>query len=65
MKKSLLALALFAVTGTTAFAHTGPGKDAKATKKECTKGGDACCMKKGTKTAAVKPAEKAPTTAKM
>ena len=65
MKKSLLALALFAFAGTTAFATTGPGKGAKATKKECTKGGDACCMKKSAKVAAVQPAEKAPATVKL
>jgi hypothetical protein len=68
MKKTLLALALFAVAGTTAFAHDGHDKDGKKGKKEtCTKAtaGSSCCMK-GSKTAAVKPATKpAPATAKM
>ncbi|WP_460553596.1 hypothetical protein [Hymenobacter daeguensis] len=60
MKKTLLALALFAFAGTTAFAHDGHDKDGKKGKKEtsCTKGaGSSCCMKGG-KTAAVKPATK-------
>ena len=68
MKKTLLALALFAIAGTTAFAQSGPNQDAKKGKKEtCAKGmaGGSCCMKAG-KTAAVKPAAKtAPATAKM
>ncbi len=79
MKKTLLAIALFAFTGSAAFAHEGHDKDGKKGKKEtCTsemkascskdmKGGMAggsCCMKGG-KTAAVKPAAKAPATAKM
>ncbi|WP_345049723.1 hypothetical protein [Hymenobacter glaciei] len=62
MKKTLLAIALFAIAGTTAFAHDGQDKDGKKGKKEtCTKGmagGSSCCMKGG-KTAAVKPAAKA------
>jgi hypothetical protein len=63
MKKSLLALALFAIAGTTAFAHDGHDKDGKKGKKEasCSKGmagGHSCCMKKDGKTAAVKPAPK-------
>lgn len=62
MKKTLLALALFALAGTTAFAHDGHDKNGKKGKKEtCTKGmagGASCCMK-GSKTAAVKPASKA------
>jgi hypothetical protein len=62
MKKTLLAIALFAFAGTTAFAHDGHDKDGKKGKKEtsCTKGtagGSSCCMKGG-KTAAVKPAAK-------
>ena len=69
MKKTLLAFALFAIAGTTAFAQNGPGQDAKKGKKEtCTKGmagGGSCCMKAG-KTVSVKPAVKAaPVTAKM
>lgn len=69
MKKTLLALALFAVAGTTTFAQNGPSQDGKKGKKEtCTKGmagGGSCCMKAG-KTASVKPAAKAtPVTAKM
>ena len=61
MKKTLLAIALFAFAGTTAFAHDGHDKDGKKGKKEasCTKGstagGHSCCMKGG-KTAALKPA---------
>jgi hypothetical protein len=69
MKNTLLALALFAFAGTTAFAHDGHDKDGKKGKKEtCSKGmagGSSCCMKKGAKTAAVKPAEKAPATVKL
>ncbi|GAB3846891.1 hypothetical protein GCM10028822_07540 [Hymenobacter terrigena] len=72
MKKTLLALALFAFAGTTAFAHDGHDKDGKKGKKEtCTKdmkascskdmkggtAGHSCCMKGG-KTASVKPAAK-------
>ena len=63
MKNTLLALALFAFAGTTAFAGPGPGKGAAKAKKECTKGGDACCMKKDAKTAAVKVEPKAPAAA--
>ena len=39
MKKTLLAIALFAFAGTTAFAHDGHDKDGKKGKKEasCTK----------------------------
>ncbi|HEX8348991.1 MAG TPA: hypothetical protein VF598_03450 [Hymenobacter sp.] len=63
MKKTLLALALFAFAGTTAFAHDGHDKDGKKGKKEsCSKGstaGASCCMKKDGKTASVKPAAKA------
>ncbi|MCI1187603.1 hypothetical protein MON38_09240 [Hymenobacter sp. DH14] len=59
MKKTLLALALFAFAGSTAFAHEGHDKPGQKGKKEtCTKGmagGGSCCMKGG-KTAAVKPA---------
>ncbi len=71
MKKTLLALALLAFTGTTAFAHDKDGhdKDGKKGKKEScsmkgsTAGGHSCCMKGG-KTAAVKPAA-APAAAKL
>lgn len=67
MKKTLLALALCAFAATTAFAHDGHDKDGKKGKKEvCSKSmaGGSCCMKGG-KTASVKPAAKAPATAKM
>ena len=79
MKNTLLALALFAFAGTTAFAHDGHGKDGKKGKKEaCTKemkatcskdmkggmAGGSCCMKGG-KTAAMKTKTKAPATAKL
>lgn len=63
MKKSLLAVALLAFVGSTAFAHDGQDKPGQKGKKEtCSMkggmaGGDACCMKGG-KTAAVKPAAK-------
>ena len=62
MKNTLLALALFAFAGTTAFAQEGQAKDGKKGKKEvcAMKGGMAggsCCMKGG-KTASVKPAVK-------
>ena len=76
MKNTLLALALFAFAGTTAFAHEGDKDGKKGKKKEaCTaeakshcaqaSAGTAtmpsCCMKKGAKTAATTtPAEKAP-----
>ncbi|GAB3308120.1 hypothetical protein ACFQT0_16505 [Hymenobacter humi] len=75
MKNTLLALALFAFAGTTAFAHDGHDKPSKKGKKAacttemkatCTKdmkgsmAGGSCCMKAG-KTAAVKPVA-APTT---
>ncbi len=64
MKKTLLALALFAGVGATAFAHDGHDKPGKKGKKEtCTKG-SSCCMKGG-KTASVKPAEKAPVAVKL
>jgi hypothetical protein len=70
MKKTLLAIALFAFAGTTAFAHDGHDKDGKKGKKEasCTKGstagGSSCCMKGG-KTAAVKPVAKPEATVKL
>ena len=69
MKNSLLALALFAFVGTAAYAQEGQVKaDKKGKKEACAmKGGMAggsCCMKGG-KTASVKPAAKAPVTAKM
>ena len=63
MKNTLLALALFAFAGTTAFAQQGQAKADKKDKKEACamKGGMAagssCCMKGG-KTASVKPAAK-------
>ena len=71
MKKTLLALALFAFAGTTAFAQEGQGKDAKkavastSPKPSCSMeakasmagGGSSCCMK-GAKVAAAKPAAK-------
>ena len=67
MKKSLLALALFAFAGTAAYAQEGQAKADKKDKKEsCSmKGGMAaspsCCMKGGktaTATASAKPAVK-------
>lgn len=73
MKKTLLALALFAFAGTSAFAHDGHDKDGKKGKKatcsteakaSCSKdmkgsmaGGHSCCMKGG-KTAAAPAATK-------
>ena len=69
MKKTLLAIALFAFAGTTAFAHDGHDKDGKKGKKEsCSKstaGGHACCMKKDGKTASVKPTVKPEDAAKQ
>lgn len=79
MKNTLLALALFAFAGTTAFAHEGHGKDGKKGKKasctsemkaSCSKemkasmAGGSCCMKGG-KTASAKPAVQAPATVKL
>ena len=68
MKNTLLALALVAFAGTTAFATTGPGKDAPKNKKEaCKKGemaGGSCCMK-GAKTASAKVETKAAVAAKL
>ena len=66
MKKSLLALALFAFAGTAAYAQEGQAKADKKDKKEsCSmKGGMAaspsCCMKgkTATATASAKPAVK-------
>lgn len=63
MKNSLLALALFAFAGTTAFAQQGLAKADKKDKKEACAmkgsmaGGSSCCMKGG-KIAAAKPAAK-------
>ncbi len=63
MKNTLLALAMFAFAGTTAFAQEGQAKADKKDKKEsCAMkggmaGGSSCCMKGG-KTASVKPAAK-------
>ena len=63
MKKSLLALALFAFAGTTAFAQEGPAKAEKKDKKEACAmksgmaAGSSCCMKGG-KMASAKPAAK-------
>ncbi len=80
MKNTLLALALFAFAGTTAFAHDNDkDKDGKKAKKEacskevkatCTKemktamAGGSCCMKKDGKTAAVKTETTAPAATK-
>ena len=70
MKKSLLALALFAFAGTAAYSQEGQAKADKKDKKEsCSmKGGMAaspsCCMK-GAKVAAAKPAVKAPAVVKL
>ena len=70
MKNTLLALALFAFAGTTAFAHEGHDKPGQKGKKEtCTMkggmaGGSSCCMKGG-KTASVKPAAKPEGTVKL
>ena len=65
MKKSLLAIALFAFAGTTAFAQEGQAKAEKKDKKEACAmkggmaGGSSCCMKGGkTASASVKPAAK-------
>ena len=64
MKNTLLALALFAFAGTTAFAQEGQAKaDPKAKKESCAMkggmaGGGSCCMKGG-KTATVKATPKA------
>ena len=65
MKNTLLALALFAFAGATAFAHDGHDKDGKKGKKECTKGTAGGCCMKGGKTAAVKPVVKAPVAVKL
>jgi len=63
MKKSLLALALFAFAGSAALAQDGPNKVAKTGKKEAcamkSMAGGSCCMKKEGKTASTKPAAKA------
>ena len=78
MKKTLLALALFAFAGTSAFAQDGQSKDAKkalastSPKSSCSMeakasmagGGSSCCMK-GAKVAAAKPAVKAPAVVKL
>ena len=69
MKKTLLALALFAFAGSTAFATDGNDKDGKKAKKESCKKGEmgsaSCCAKKDAKTAAVKVEAKAPATVKL
>ncbi len=80
MKKTLLAIALFAFTGSAAFATDGHDKDGKKGKKEncskemkagCSKemktamAGGSCCMKKDGKTAEVKADAKAPVAAKL
>ena len=60
VKNTLLALTLFALASTTAFAHYGRDKDGKKAKKEAAcpyMAGGSCCMKGG-KTASVKPAPK-------
>ena len=77
MKKTLLALALFAFAGTAAFAQEGQGKDAKKAvaaarpKSSCSMeakasmaGGGSCCMK-GAKVVTAKPAVKAPAVVKL
>ena len=66
MKNTLLALTLFALASTTAFAHDGRDKAGKKAKKEACPymAGGSCCMKGG-KTASVKPTVKAPATAKL
>lgn len=70
MKKSLLALALFAFAGSAAFAQDVQTKDTKkatasvSASPSCSKdmkggmAGSSCCMKKDGKTASVKPAAK-------
>ena len=64
MKKSLLAIALFAFAGTAAFAQEGQAKVDKKDKKEAcamkgSMAGGSCCMKGSkTATASVKPAAK-------
>ena len=77
MKKSLIALALFAFAGSPAFAQDGPGKGATkavastspksgcAMSAKSSMAGSACCVKKETKVASAKPAAKAPVTAKL
>ena len=63
MKNTLLALAMFAFAGTTAFAQQGQAKADKKDKQEACAmkgsmaGGSSCCMKGG-KVAAAKPAAK-------
>ncbi|TGE28491.1 hypothetical protein [Hymenobacter metallicola] len=63
MKNVLLALTLLAFVGT-ASAHEGKDdKKGKKSAKSCSmaeKGTASCCMKKGGKTASVKPAETTP-----
>ncbi|MCB2410555.1 hypothetical protein [Hymenobacter lucidus] len=66
MKNVLLALTLLAFAGT-ASAHDGKDeKKGKKASKSCSmaeKGTASCCMKKGAKTASVKPAETTPAAA--
>ena len=76
MKKSLLALALFAFAGSAAFAQDGQSAKkavaATSPKSSCSMeakasmagGGSSCCMK-GAKVAAAKPAVKAPVVVKL
>ena len=76
MKKSLLALALFAFAGSAAFAQDGQSAKkavaATSPKSSCSMeakasmagGGSSCCMK-GAKVAAAKPAVKAPAVVKL
>ncbi|GAA4008968.1 hypothetical protein GCM10022408_21390 [Hymenobacter fastidiosus] len=64
MKNALLALALFAFVGTAAANNDGKDeKKGKKAAKSCSmaeKSSAGCCMKKGGKTASVKPAETLP-----
>ncbi|TGE13933.1 hypothetical protein [Hymenobacter elongatus] len=63
MKNALLALALFAFVGTAAANDGKDDKKGKKAAKSCSmaeKSSASCCMKKGGKTASVKPAETLP-----
>ncbi len=76
MKNTLLALALFAFAGSSAFAQDGAKKAVASTTPKAKSGcsmsakgsmagsGSACCMK-GSKTASMKPAVKAPAVVKL
>ncbi len=81
MKNTLLALALFAFAGTTAFAHEGPGKTGKGKNDSCpgmaaakctrsmatgnTAGMPACCRAKMAKASAATAQMKTPMTKTM